>query len=114
MQTRLLPGTDLRVSVVGMGCWSIGNAGWGDVSDSDARAAIHAALDAGITLFDTAPLYGKADERLRDALGPRIRDVVVATKIGAREENGRPLSDLSDANLIVDLDASLKRLRVDA
>src|SRR5688572_15946583 len=114
MKSIVLPGTELKVSCLGLGCWALGNAGWGDVDASQARETITAALDLGITLFDTAPLYVLADERLRDALGPRIRDVVIATKIGAREENGRALSDLSAAHLERDLEASLRRLRVDA
>src|SRR5580700_7489696 len=46
------------VSEVGLGCWQIGGADWGDVSDSEAMAIMHAAVDAGVTFFDTADVYG--------------------------------------------------------
>ena len=102
--------------MVGLGCWAFGGQHWGDdVDDASSREAIHAALDAGVTLFDTAPLYGDghADEVLRDALGPRIRDVVVATKAGPRTEGDHPISDLSAKNLRRDVEASLARLGVE-
>ncbi|HJL17137.1 MAG TPA: aldo/keto reductase [Sandaracinaceae bacterium LLY-WYZ-13_1] len=117
MKTRTIPGTDLRVSAVGLGGWALGGEHWGDdVDDDAARAAVHAALDVGITLFDTAPLYGRghADAILREALGPRIREVVVATKVGPRYEGDHPVSDLSPANLRRDVEASLRRLGVEA
>lgn len=113
MQTHLLPGTDLRVSVIGLGCWALGGEGWGSVSDRDAKDTILAALEAGVTLFDTAPLYGRADEHLRAALGPRLRDVVVASKVGARREAAHAISDLSPSHLRRDLEASLERLGVE-
>ena len=57
MKTRTLLGTDLELSVVGMGCWAIGGRWWGDdVTDENSVKAVHAALDCGINWFDTAPL----------------------------------------------------------
>ena len=54
-----LPGTDIRVSRVAMGCWALaGDGTWGEQSEADSIAAVRAALDAGITFFDTAPGYG--------------------------------------------------------
>lgn len=117
MDDRPIVGADLRVSAVGLGCWAIGGEGWGDdVDDAASKAAIRAALDAGVTLFDTAPIYGRghADEVLRDALGPRIREVTVATKVGPRFEGHRPVSDLSPENVRRDVEASLRRLGVEA
>ena len=113
MRSRTIANTDLEVSVVGMGCWAIGGEGWGDdVTESEACGAVAAAFDAGITLFDTAPIYGRgeADRRLRAALGPRIRDVVVATKVGPRFEGDHPISDLTPKNLVRDVEESLARL----
>ena len=61
MKTRRLPGTDLDLSVVGFGAWAIGGVHWGDdVDDARSTAAVHTALDVGITWFDTAPIYGWA------------------------------------------------------
>lgn len=89
MQTRRLGSTGYEVSAVGFGAWAIGGA-WGDVPEDDAIAALHAAIDAGVTFFDTADVYGDGrSERLiarvladRDA---RERErIVVATKAGRR------------------------------
>lgn len=118
MKRRRIPGTDLELSVVGFGCWAIGGKWWGDdVRDEVSIRAIHAALDAGIDWFDTAPLYGHghADEVLVRALGPRLRDVVIATKVGARwdGEGEHARSDLSPEHVRSDVEASLRRLGVE-
>ncbi len=114
MIRRPLPGTDLEVSAIGLGCWAMGGEYWGDdVDDARSAKAVHAALDAGITLFDTAPLYGSghADEVLVEALGTRRHDVVIATKVGAGPgPDGHARSDLRPEHLIEDTEASLKRL----
>ena len=70
----------LRVSVVGLGCNNFGRR----LDEDRTTAVVHAALDAGITLFDTADIYGdtRSEEFLGRALGPRRDDVVVATKFG--------------------------------
>lgn len=117
MLVRRLPGTDLDLSVVGFGAWAVGGDSWGDdVTEERSIAAVHAALDEGITWFDTAPIYGwgRSEELLRKALGPRIRDVVVATKVGVvRGADGHAHSVLTPANLRADLEGSLRRLGVD-
>ncbi len=113
MERRHLPGTDLRVSAVGFGAWALGGEHWGDDCDpAEGKAAVRAALDAGVTLFDTAPLSGKgrADTLLREALGSRIHDVVVATKVGVRVDGAHPVSDLSPAHVEQDVERSLRRL----
>lgn len=117
MKYRTLPGSDLQLSAVGLGCWTLGGEGWGaDPGDAAADATVAAALDLGINWFDTAPIYarGRADERLVRALGARRHDVIIATKVGARvDPDGRAVSDLSPAHLVADLEASLRRLRLD-
>src|SRR5258706_15829436 len=114
MRFRPLPGTDLTLSVVGLGCWAIGKKWWGDDVDDDASiAAVKAALDAGINWVDTAPLYGlgHADEVLVRALGPRLSEVVVATKVGVRTgADGHAHSDLTAQHVRADAEASLVRL----
>ena len=83
---RLFGKTARNVSEIGFGAWAIGGS-WGDVPDDDARAALHAALDAGTTLIDTADVYGDGRserfiaEVLKERGGPRP---FVATKAGRR------------------------------
>ena len=105
-----------RISVVGFGGWPIGGHGYGPVDDSRSIAAVRKALDLGITLFDTADVYGfgHSEEILAKALGPRISDVVLATKFGIRwDGSGRTWKDCSPGYLRTALDASLRRLKTD-
>jgi len=85
MRYQTLKGIDKKWSVITFGCWQIApSEGWGDIcSVKEADAAIHAALDAGITAFDTAEGYGdgESERRLGKALGHRKDDVVVISKI---------------------------------
>ena len=82
------------MSTAGLGCNNLGRAGSVTADPAAATAVVHAALDAGITLFDTADIYGappgRSEELLGAALGPRRGDVVIATKFGmdARGANG--------------------------
>lgn len=115
MKYRDVPNTDLNLSVVGFGCWAAGGKWWGDdVRDASSVAAMRRALDLGINWFDTAPLYGHghADEVLVEALGPRLREVVVATKVGVRWDNEgvHATSDLTPAWVREDTENSLRRL----
>jgi aryl-alcohol dehydrogenase-like predicted oxidoreductase len=86
MQHRRLGKTGFQVSTIGFGAWAIGGS-WGRVDDSQALAALHAAVDAGVNLIDTADVYGDGhSERLvaqllRERAGERI---YVATKMGRR------------------------------
>ncbi|MDO4550313.1 MAG: aldo/keto reductase [Planctomycetia bacterium] len=85
MQDRILGNTEIKISVIGMGCWAIGGWMWGGTEEKDSISAIHAALDVGINFFDTAPMYGygRSEEILGRALVGRPRDqVVLATKCG--------------------------------
>src|SRR5436305_5778687 len=70
----------LSVSVVGIGCNNFG----GRIDEAASRAVVDAAIDAGITLFDTADIYGgtKSEEFLGKALGKRRGEIVLATKFG--------------------------------
>ncbi len=70
METRLLGRTPRPVSVVGLGCWQLG-ADWGAVSEDDALAVLHAAVDAGVTLLDTADVYG--DGRSEQLVGRLLK-----------------------------------------
>jgi aryl-alcohol dehydrogenase-like predicted oxidoreductase len=88
METRVLGRTGRAVSVIGLGCWQLG-ADWGDVSEDDAAAVLHAAVDAGVTFLDTADVYGDGrSERLVGRLLRERRDagLTVATKMGRRAD----------------------------
>lgn len=117
MRYHQLGNSDLNVSVIGFGGWAAGKLFWGeDVVDADSIAAIHRALDLGINLFDTAPVYGAghSERILAQALGARRREVYVATKCGRlRSPEGKLYNDSSPAALKSECEASLQRLRTD-
>ncbi|MCA9681403.1 MAG: aldo/keto reductase [Myxococcales bacterium] len=118
MKYRTLPGTDLQLSAIGLGCWAIGGRWWGDdVDDAAARDLVDFAWERGITSFDTAPLYGHghADELLVKALGKRRHELVIATKVGVRWRglDGHAYSELSPDHIVEDCEASLRRLRLE-
>jgi aryl-alcohol dehydrogenase-like predicted oxidoreductase len=114
MEQRPLGRTGAEVSVIGLGTWQLGGD-WGDVDDDAAEAVLAAALDAGVTLLDTADVYGdgRSEERIRKALAPRGQRPFVATKAGRRAdpftaeqytpENLRAWIDRSRRNLGVDV-----------
>ena len=107
-----------KVSRIAFGNWSAGGD-WGGVDRAGAIAAMRAALDLGITFFDTARAYGfgAAEELLGEALRPEItsarESIVIATKGGLRDQGGLPARDSSPAALRRDLEASLRSLGVD-
>ena len=85
MEQRTLGSTGKDVSIVGLGTWQLG-ADWGEVSEADARAVLEASVEAGVTFFDTADVYG--DGRSEQIIGGFLRasgaPVTVATKMGRR------------------------------
>lgn len=82
MQTRPLGSSGIEASVVGLGAWAIGGWMWGGVDEADAVSAIHASIDQGVNLIDTAPIYGfgLSESIVGAAIRQRRDRVVLATK----------------------------------
>jgi len=113
MKTRRLGNSGLEVSVVGLGCNNFG----GRIGLDATRAVVDAALDQGITLFDTADAYGNkggSESLLGEILGERRKDIVLATKFGLPMGDRFPLKGGASRRYIVSaVEASLKRLKTD-
>ncbi|MCF7802270.1 MAG: aldo/keto reductase [Candidatus Marinimicrobia bacterium] len=92
MKYRKLGQSDIAVSEISLGCWTMGgrnwvrgnSIGWADVDETEIQQAIDYALDHGVNHFDNADVYGngKAERMLARVLGNRTNDVVIATKVG--------------------------------
>lgn len=108
MEYRKINGTDINVSVVGLGCWAIvGDATWGHQDQTDTEETIYAALDAGINLFDTAEMYGNgySEEVLGKLLKGKRESVVIADKVSRQ--------NLSAQKVVTSCENSLQRLQTD-
>jgi aryl-alcohol dehydrogenase-like predicted oxidoreductase len=116
MQKRLLGKTGLEVSALGFGCMGISFGLGPAVSRQAGLAIIRAAVDRGVTLFDSAEAYGPFanEELVGEALGPIRDQVVIATKFGFKFENGKQAGlDSRPAHIREAAEASLKRLKTD-
>src|SRR6202167_5021688 len=109
MQTRNVGRSGLAVSLVGLGCNNFGTL---DIERS--RKVVHRALDLGITLFDTADVYGNrggSEEQIGEILGPRRKDIVLATKFGMQMDDAGTRMGASRRYIMSAVEASLKRLK---
>ncbi|MFO0996692.1 MAG: aldo/keto reductase [Alphaproteobacteria bacterium] len=112
MQVRNLGTSGLRVSLAGLGCNNFG----GRIDLEASRKVVHRALDLGITLFDTADMYGNrggSEDCLGAILGHRRKDIVLATKFGWEMDDAGVLKGASRRYIMSAVEASLKRLRTD-
>src|SRR5918996_2222498 len=112
-----IPGLSSAVSRVGLGTWAIGGWMWGGSDTSEAIRTIHAALDDGVTLIDTAPVYGfgRSEEIVGQALamdGRRDR-TVIATKLGLDWREGRVFRNSAPPRVRDEVEQSLRRLKTD-
>lgn len=84
MQYRPIGNSGIQASVVGFGCWALGGWLWGGTDEDAGIDAIHAAIDAGITLIDTAPVYGfgVSEEIVGKAIAGKRDKIILATKCG--------------------------------
>ena len=112
MQRRNVGTSGLTVSAIGLGCNNFGVR----LDLEQTRAVLHKALDLGVTLLDTADSYGRrggSESMLGQILGPRRKDVVLATKFGtAMDDEGR-LKGASRRYIMSAVEASLRRLNTD-
>jgi aryl-alcohol dehydrogenase-like predicted oxidoreductase len=112
MNIRNLGRSGLRVSAIGLGCNNFG----GRLDLAGTKAVIHAAFDAGITLFDTADVYGEkggSEELMGQALGTIRQDIVLATKFGMPMDDAETMKGGARRYIMNAVEASLKRLRTD-
>lgn len=113
-----LMGLDVDLSCLGFGGWQLGGHGWGKVSEREVVKAINRAINAGVTLFDTAPAYGlgRSEEILGKSLGARRKSIIIATKVGLvwkSNETIETFTDSSPTNIEREVDMSLRRLKTD-
>ncbi len=120
MESRTLGASPLAVSVVGLGCNNLGRPGTLTLDQAGADAVVHAALDAGVTFFDTADVYGAeyglSETRLGAALAGRRDEAVIATKFG-HDGIASPLADAGPrggrAYIRAAVEGSLSRLGIE-
>ncbi len=117
METIQLGNTDIVASRIGLGTWAIGGWMWGGTDEQQAVATIQAAIDRGITLIDTAPVYGfgHSEEIVGKALaeGGRRSRAVIATKVALEWRDGKVFRNSTRARIRQEVEDSLRRLRTD-
>jgi len=124
MKFRTYKNTDLTVSEVGFGLWTISTGWWGSFTEGEAIALMHKAFDLGVTLFDAADTYGNglSEELIAKAFPEQRDEIVIATKVGydfvhhgeARGRGQREIpQDFSPEAIERATDAALKRLKTD-
>lgn len=112
-----IKGTTLKSSRVGLGTWAIGGWMWGGTDEKESIRTIHTALDLGINLIDTAPIYGQG--RSEEIVGEAVRqygqraNVIVATKVGIDWTAGRVERNSSRERILKEFEDSLRRLQTD-
>ena len=110
-------GLPFPVSRIALGTWAIGRRMWGGGAESEAIRTIHAALDTGVNLVDTAPVYGRG--RVEEIVGRALSSsanrgrIAVATKLGIDWASGELRHDASPERIAREVEDSLRRLRVE-
>lgn len=114
MEKRQLGNSGLEISALGLGCMGM-SFGYGPaIDDQSTIKLIRAAVEKGVTFFDTAEAYGMSNEELvGEALAPFRRDVVIATKFGFREANPNMGQDSRPEQIRIVAEESLRRLKTD-
>jgi aryl-alcohol dehydrogenase-like predicted oxidoreductase len=115
MEFAEIKGASPRVSRIGLGTWAIGGWMWGGSDDAQSIETIRAALDHGVNLIDTAPVYGfgRSEEVVGQALAGRRGRAVIATKVGLEWKDGKVFRNASRARINQEIEDSLRRLQTD-
>lgn len=117
MESLSIEALPVPASRIALGTWAIGGWMWGGSDERQSIETIHAALDHGVTLIDTAPVYGfgRSEEIIGKALaeGGRRERVLVATKVGLDWRDGKPFRNASKARIEQEIEESLRRLQTD-
>lgn len=112
-----IQGTHIISSRIALGTWAMGGWMWGGSEDKESIRTIHAALDDGINLIDTAPIYGygRSEEIVGEALrqGGRRDSVILATKVGLDWTNGKVERNSTRQRILHEFEDSLRRLQTD-
>jgi len=110
-------GTHIISSRIALGTWAMGGWMWGGSEDKESIRTIHAALDQGVNLIDTAPIYGygRSEEIVGEALRQygRRESVIVATKVGLDWTNGKVERNSTRQRILHEFEDSLRRLQTD-
>src|SRR5436305_6991789 len=108
-----IPGTPLVASRVTLGTWAIGGSMWGGTDEAESIATIRAAIEHGINVIDTAPVYGfgRSEEIVGKALaeGDLRSHVLIATKVGLEWKQGSIFRNASRARILQEIEDSLRR-----
>jgi aryl-alcohol dehydrogenase-like predicted oxidoreductase len=112
-----IAGTNLISSRIALGTWAIGGWMWGGTDEKESIRTIHAALDQGVNLVDTAPVYGygRSEQIVGEALRQHGRrdSIIVATKVGIDWTNGKVQRNSKRQRILQELEDSLRRLQTD-
>jgi aryl-alcohol dehydrogenase-like predicted oxidoreductase len=117
MEFTTLPHTDIQASRIALGTWAIGGWMWGGTDEQESIQAIHAALDQGITMVDTAPVYGfgRSEEIVGRALAqwPRKHEVLVSTKVALEWDGEGVKRNSTRERIMKEVEDSLVRLKLE-
>ena len=117
MEYSKMNGLNRKVSRIGLGTWAIGGFMWGGTDEQEALETIREALEHGISLIDTAPVYGlgRAEEIVGRALAKygKREEVIIATKVGLEWRGNQVFRNATRARLVKEIDDSLRRLQTD-
>jgi aryl-alcohol dehydrogenase-like predicted oxidoreductase len=112
-----IPRTGLKASRVAIGTWAIGGWMWGGTDEAESIATIRAAVEHGVNVIDTAPVYGfgRSEEIVGEAVAEgKLRSrVIIATKTGLEWQDGKVSRNASRARIMGEVEDSLRRLQTD-